>query len=74
MSSSQVSSPGLNYTTSEPVNRSNYILWKAQARSQIMGARLYGYIDQSTPEPTKTIVTKNSDGKEETVPNPAYNP
>ena len=38
-----------------------------------MGAGLYGYIDQSTPEPTKTIVTKNSDGKEETVSNPTYN-
>ena len=39
-----------------------------------MGAGLYGYIDQSTPEPTKTIMNKNSDGKEEIVPNPAYNP
>ncbi|SPT18976.1 unnamed protein product [Triticum aestivum] len=73
-SSTQVSPLGLNYTTSEPLSRTNYVLWKVQARSQIMGAGLYGYIDQSTVEPTKTIMTKNSDGKEEIVPNPAYNP
>ena len=73
-SSTQVSPLGLNYTTSEPLNRTNYVIWKAQARSQIMGAGLYGYIDQSTVGPTKTIMSKNSDGKEEIVPNPAYNP
>ncbi|SPT19729.1 unnamed protein product [Triticum aestivum] len=73
-SSTQVSPLGLNYTTSEPLNRTNYVLWKAQAHSQIMGAGLYEYIDQSTVEPTKTIMTKNSDGKEEIVSNPAYNP
>ena len=67
-SSTQVSPLGLNYTTSEPLNRTNYVIWKAQARSQIMGAGLYGYIDQSTVEPTKTIMTKNSDEKEEIVP------
>ncbi|KAE8785203.1 hypothetical protein D1007_41128 [Hordeum vulgare] len=38
------------------------------------GVGLYGYIDQTTPKPTKTIITKNSEEKEQYVPNPAYNP
>ena len=53
--------------TSLKLTSNNYITWRAQFNSFLVGLNLKGYIDGSTPCPSKTI-TEN-DIK---IPNPAY--
>jgi len=69
-SSAPANSP-LGQPVSEKLTRSNYALWLAQVRAAIRGARLMGYLTSAAKAPPAKITRKASDGKEETVLNPA---
>ena len=47
-------------------------MWRAQILPHFLGAGLYGYLDGSIPAPEKLITAKDKDGKEQDIPNPAY--
>ena len=70
--STVVVSSGLNNNVSEPLTRSNYVLWRAQVTPQLRGAGMFGYADGTTPEPPKFLTTKDKDGKETSEPNPLH--
>ena len=72
MASSSSSNSTLTGQITEKLTRTNFILWRTQITPQLRGAGVYGYVDGSTPEPAKTVVTKDKDGKEMTTPNPLH--
>uniref|UniRef100_A0ACD5WAC7 Uncharacterized protein n=1 Tax=Avena sativa TaxID=4498 RepID=A0ACD5WAC7_AVESA len=45
---------------------------KTQVLRDIRGAQLYGFLDGSIPEPDKMLKSKDSEGKEISIPNPEY--
>ena len=58
---------------SEKLTRDNYVVWKAQVLPAVRGARLTGYLDGTTPEPSKTIKVQKADkSEEEEQDNPAH--
>ena len=52
----------------EKLTRTNYVLWRTQITPQLIGAGVFGYIDGSMAEPAEFVVSKDKDGKEETIP------
>ena len=72
MASSSSSNSTLTGQITEKLTRTNFILWRTQITPQLRGAGVYGYVDGSTPEPAKTVVTKDKDGKETAAPNPLH--
>ena len=72
MSSSTAAYSNLSGQVTERLSRTNYVLWRTQITPQIRGAGFFGYVDGTTPEPAKHVVTKDKDGKEETIPNPLH--
>lgn len=72
MASSSSYNSTLTGQITEKLTRTNFILWRTQITPQLRGAGVYGYVDGSTPEPAKTVVTKDKDGKETAAPNPLH--
>lgn len=50
----------------------NYVLWRTQITPQLHGAGVFGYVDGTSPEPARLLVTKDKDGKETSEPNPLH--
>ena len=71
MSSSAANST-LSGQITERLTRTNYVLWRTQITPQLRGAGFFGYVDGSMPEPAKVVVSKDKDGKKETIPNPLH--
>lgn len=71
-SSSDSSQPTLNGQVTEKLTRTNYMLWRMQVTPHVRGAGVFGYVDDTTPEPTRLHVTKDKDGKESSAPNPLH--
>ena len=57
---------------SEKLTRDNYVVWRAQVLPVVRGARLTGYLDGTTLEPSKTIKVQKSNKSEEEEENPAH--
>ena len=72
MSSSGSSHPSLNGQITEKLTRTNYVLWRAQIVPQLRGAGVFGYVDGSSPEPARTLVSTDKDGKATTTSNPLH--
>ena len=71
-SSSNIGQSSLPGQVTEKLTRTNYVLWRAQVTPQLRGARFFGYVDQTMPEPAKLLTTKDKDGKDEQTPNPLH--
>jgi hypothetical protein len=71
-SSSNIVNPLLGQAVSEKLTKSNHVLWNAQVRAMIRGARLIGFLTGDAKAPDEKIKSKGADGHEVEVPNPNY--
>lgn len=53
------------------LNKTNYLLWRAQLLPYLRSTKLIGYIDGSITKPSKLVPSSNANGAEQ-IPNPAY--
>lgn len=71
-SSSSIVQAALPGQVAEKLTRTNYVLWRARVIPQLRGAGYFGYVDRTTAEPIKFLITKDKDGKEEQTLNPLH--
>ena len=53
------------------LNKTNYMLWRAQLLPYLRSTKLIGFIDGSISAPPKLVASSTAEGAE-LVPNPAY--
>jgi hypothetical protein len=53
------------------LNKSNYMLWRAQLLPYLRSAKLIGFIDGTNPAPPQLVAASRADGAAQ-IPNPAY--
>jgi hypothetical protein len=70
--SQQVVNPLTSQVISEKLNKDNHVLWKMQVLAVIRGVGLEGYLTEKSSAPVINITSKDLDGKEREVTNPAY--
>jgi hypothetical protein len=71
-SSFNIVNPLLSQPVSEKLTKSNHVLWNAQVRATIWGARLISFLTGDAKAPDEKIKSKGADGHEVEVPNPDY--
>jgi hypothetical protein len=71
-SSSNIVNPLLGQAVSKKLTKSNHVLWNAQVRVMIRGARLIGFLTGDAKAPDEKIKSKGADGHKVEVPNPDY--
>ena len=64
--------PLLGNLITEKLTKLNYLLWKAQVLPVVRGAQLNGFLDGTMEVPPRQLTSKNNEGKEEKIANPAY--
>jgi hypothetical protein len=62
----------LGQSLSKKLSRENYILWKAHALDAVRGAQLYGYLDGTSPAPSRTLHVEQADKTLKSEDNLAY--
>lgn len=67
-SSAAPSNPLVASSVTEKLSKANHVLWKAQVRSAMRGARLLGHLTGATKAPAEEIIDK--EGKK--APNPEF--
>jgi hypothetical protein len=72
VTSQQVINPLTGQVISEKLNKGNHALWKMQVLAVICGVGLEGYLTRKSSASMATISSKDSNGKEREVTNPAY--
>ncbi|CAL2259750.1 unnamed protein product [Prunus armeniaca] len=71
--SSSSTTPSQNTAQFTKLTETNYLTWLRQIKPYLHGAKLWGYVDGTIPEPSLTTMTTATDTEPaQSIPNPAH--